>query len=336
MNGRGQVVILPHWSPSFRIVAYDIHRCFKKLGLNSHLLATRRFSHYLGIMMKPLLKDSIIFVGNFINVPFFAKYVPQARLSRHMTFYGVCEGPLPTSLRYFYELFDYIVVASKYNAIKLLEIGIKPTAIIPHAIDVKSFDRVSVRKTYSKVKLLSVISALIPRKGLNIYFQVLEELLRQDPKIRDKFEVVLKVPEAVNVPSSIRGVVKVMSGWLSKTELIMLYKECDIVVVPSLAEGFGIPIIEGFAACKPVISLNAPPMNELNSDRVGWLVKVQRSKIIGNREYFIPSIDDFVDKLRNAIESEDERREKSEIIKDLRWKYHYMTVYNQFIRIVSE
>lgn len=44
-------------------------------------------------------------------------------------------------------------------------------------------------------------------------------------------------------------------------DVIKEYQMCDIVVFPSLFEGLGVPIFEGQAAGKPVITTNREPMN---------------------------------------------------------------------------
>lgn len=336
---RNNIIILPRWGPSFKIVARYLHSALRSYGLNAQLLYSNRFSKYLKVVLKNFLaRNIIIFIGNFIDLPFFIKYVLTSRALSRILFYGICEGPVPRTYKYFYDVFDLVIVASKFGATKLLDIGIKPAMIIPHAVDVEEFNYINEKKkerSNDKVRLLSVISALVPRKGLNIYFRVLCKLLEEKPWIRNKFEVILKVPEPIRVPDNVKDVVRVVSGWLDRSTLIKLYKNCNVVVVPSLCEGFGLPVIEGFAAGKPVISLNAPPMNELNSERTGYLVRCRGRKLIGHREYFIPDIDDFVRKLEDAVENEEARKEKSEIVREIRWNYHYKTIYQRFINIIS-
>lgn len=46
-------------------------------------------------------------------------------------------------------------------------------------------------------------------------------------------------------------------GYISDTDLISYYKACDMVLMPSAyAEGFGLPIIEGYLFGKPVLASN--------------------------------------------------------------------------------
>jgi glycosyltransferase involved in cell wall biosynthesis len=48
---------------------------------------------------------------------------------------------------------------------------------------------------------------------------------------------------------------------LSDEEIINEYKSVDIVVFPSLFEGLGMPIVEGQATGRVIITSNIPPMN---------------------------------------------------------------------------
>lgn len=53
---------------------------------------------------------------------------------------------------------------------------------------------------------------------------------------------------------------------LSDEEIRKEYEICDIVSFPSTYEGFGMPIIEGYAAGKIVVTSNISPMNEIAED----------------------------------------------------------------------
>ena len=53
---------------------------------------------------------------------------------------------------------------------------------------------------------------------------------------------------------------------ISEQEIADKYAECDIVLFPSIYEGFGLPIIEGNKAGRVVVTSNLPPMNEIAAD----------------------------------------------------------------------
>ena len=53
---------------------------------------------------------------------------------------------------------------------------------------------------------------------------------------------------------------------LTDAEIVEEYKNCDIVSFPSLYEGFGMPIIEGQATGRVVLTSNIDPMKEIAND----------------------------------------------------------------------
>lgn len=59
-----------------------------------------------------------------------------------------------------------------------------------------------------------------------------------------------------------------LSGYVSDQNLPILYRHAAIIAFPSLYEGFGLPIIEGFASKVPVLTSNICSMPEIGGDAV--------------------------------------------------------------------
>jgi glycosyltransferase involved in cell wall biosynthesis len=69
------------------------------------------------------------------------------------------------------------------------------------------------------------------------------------------------------LPERIRKRVHV-PGYVSPAEQRWLYDHCAVVAVPSPGEGFGFPVLEGFAAQKPVVVANGGAAPEVGGDAV--------------------------------------------------------------------
>jgi glycosyltransferase involved in cell wall biosynthesis len=59
---------------------------------------------------------------------------------------------------------------------------------------------------------------------------------------------------------------------LSREELLKLYREADVTVMPTKWESIGIPILESLASGTPVITTDNPPMNEFIKNNVNGFV----------------------------------------------------------------
>jgi len=69
-------------------------------------------------------------------------------------------------------------------------------------------------------------------------------------------------PEKVRDIINDNGRIRVIEKDLSMAGLIALYRSCHVSVLPSKWEGIGIPFIESLSLGLPVITVDAPPMNE--------------------------------------------------------------------------
>lgn len=58
----------------------------------------------------------------------------------------------------------------------------------------------------------------------------------------------------------------VFTGFVTDTELVCLYKNCLAFIMPSLEEGFGIPILEAMSLGCPVVSSNRASLPEVGGD----------------------------------------------------------------------
>lgn len=111
------------------------------------------------------------------------------------------------------------------------------------------------------------VGTLEPRKNLN---RLLEAYSLLDKQIRDNLLLVLagghgwgigKITELVqkyHVKDSVRQI-----GYVSDDDLAFLYRNAQFLIMPSIYEGFGLPIIEAQSQRTPVITSNLSSMPEV-------------------------------------------------------------------------
>ena len=120
--------------------------------------------------------------------------------------------------------------------------------------------------------LLAVLSNLKPHKGLDDLLKAfvwLKESARGLEGLSDLklvlagqgTEGLVSKESLLDMAGSIKGVH--IKGAVSKSELAELYQNAEALVVPSLAEGFCLPVVEAHAFGTPVISRPVPAVTEL-------------------------------------------------------------------------
>lgn len=104
----------------------------------------------------------------------------------------------------------------------------------------------------------------LPNKNLNRVIDALKD-----------FSCTLNIIGAVNEEQQQKmnalGIDHVIEKNLSNEEMSQRYQNADIILFPSLYEGFGLPVIEGFKAGRAVLTSEISPLKEL-SDGAAWLV----------------------------------------------------------------
>jgi glycosyltransferase involved in cell wall biosynthesis len=88
------------------------------------------------------------------------------------------------------------------------------------------------------------------------------------------------------------GIDLVETGPLPTHEIAKRYRECDLVMFASTKEGFGLPIVEGQASGRPVVTSRIPPMSEVAGDAACLVdpfdvasIRDGVTRVIGNAMY---------------------------------------------------
>lgn len=161
---------------------------------------------------------------------------------------------------------DYIVAISNFtksDVLKYLNVGDKPFEVIyngytPHEINDENV------KPLTKNKFLFTIATVLPKKN----FHVLPPLLLDndyDLIIAGNHSSYVREIMAEAVKYGVEKRVKIV-GPITENEKIWCLKHCEAFLFPSIAEGFGLPVIEAMYYQKPIFLSRHTCLPEIGVD----------------------------------------------------------------------
>ena len=132
---------------------------------------------------------------------------------------------------------------------------LQPLQLLPTPSTLSTFSTFSTFSTPPTLLFLgtkpnkNLETAIAALFGLDVHLRIIGELSRKQKEILSKFNI--------NYSSDFS---------ISPEQLAAEYSNADIILFPSTYEGFGLPVIEGFQAGRPVITSNISPMKEVAGD----------------------------------------------------------------------
>lgn len=159
---------------------------------------------------------------------------------------------------------DRIIVPSNATKKDLIDLDFNPERIrvIPEAVE-DEFKKSSevevfeVKKKYNLIRPYLLTIGVGGRKNT-------ERLIRAFEDVRSKSKLDLVLVGTANYQASVRGVNTI--GHITNPDLSALYSGAEVLVYPSLYEGFGLPILQAFATGCPVVTSNVSSMPEVAGD----------------------------------------------------------------------
>lgn len=179
---------------------------------------------------------------------------------------------------------DRLIAVSNYTAKSVMaEYGIQPDkiSIIPNAVDINRFnpdiDGTEIRKKLGIATEIVIlfVGRLDFQKGIEYLIPAFSKIVKDFPEA--KLIVVGDGPLKNNIRAAVNefglsGSVFLM-GRTETDDLPKIYAACDIFVVPSLMEGFGIVYLEAMACGKACIGANIGGVEDVIVDgNTGLLV----------------------------------------------------------------
>ena len=130
------------------------------------------------------------------------------------------------------------------------------------------------KKSFNKENPVLLFIGSLPNKNLNRVIEALKGL-------NCILNIIGHADEQQQAKMKEYNIHYVIEKNVSNEEMAARYEHADIILFPSLYEGFGLPVIEGFKAGRAVLTSEISPLKEL-SDGAAWLVDPYSTDSIRN------------------------------------------------------
>lgn len=167
----------------------------------------------------------------------------------------------------------HVVVSSEHVRKKVVKrFGLSPerVTVVPGAVDLSRFRHKHAAKRRSSTRYVLFVGSLQPRKNLGVLLQAWERVAR---RFREAHLIISGSGGPVFRKAALPGDLERVRflGYVPEADLPDLYAGALAFVLPSLDEGFGLPVLEAMACHAPVIAANAGALPEVVGD-AGLLV----------------------------------------------------------------
>lgn len=242
-----------------------------------------------------------------------------------------------------------VVAMSQFGRDRLEQAGVEVVATIPHLVDCEVFkpDRSHIADYRAALKLPAdafVVGMVAnnqgnipPRKSFPQVFDAFSKFQRRhsdailylhsDVFGRNNGVNLIELGNQCGIPSSALATSDQLSLHLGiPPELVAgVYNAMDVLAMPSMGEGFGIPLVEAQACGVPVITTDWTAMTELCG--AGWLVDGERFYDATQHSWFKnPSTGDILDAMELAYVQADSLRGQA---REFALRFNADTVFDQ-------
>lgn len=167
---------------------------------------------------------------------------------------------------------------------KLKMIGIDDAKIIPNGIDLSMFKNIKSRPEHNlRDTNIGYIGSLSYNKGLQKITGIIKDVLRVHKKAKFIITGDGELRNAIEKEFIKFKEMVIFNGQVSYEDMITVYNELDIVLIPSLwEEPFSRVAIEAMAAGKPIIAANTGGLNSIIKDEFGYLIDINKQNDWGD------------------------------------------------------
>jgi glycosyltransferase involved in cell wall biosynthesis len=151
------------------------------------------------------------------------------------------------------------------DRVSVVHLGLRPALTVPPDPAAKQVvDELLADGSGAQTIDLLHVGSTIPRKRIDVLFEVYSHLRQIEPRVRlirvgGAFTAAqMAQAKRLDIAHNIR-----MLPFLTEQELAAVYRHCALLLQPSEAEGFGLPVIEALACGTPVLASDLPALHEV-------------------------------------------------------------------------
>lgn len=171
---------------------------------------------------------------------------------------------------------DYIIAASEFSKKSYVAVGVpqKNVFVCPYGMDSLNYEEKHIGKTDELV--FTFMGGTRQAKGLSYVLEAFTRLSNKDTKLN----IVGKDNLVQDIKKKYRGNIKYWGQQLH-SKIPEILSETDILLFPSLSDGFGFAAAEGMAAGCPVIASENSGIADLIEDGInGYVIPIQSTEAL--------------------------------------------------------
>lgn len=201
---------------------------------------------------------------------------------------------------------DMLIATGLEERQHLLDLGWNDRiSIVVNGIDTSRIPVVG--KTDSPRLRLLYMSRLHPKKGLPMLFEALSEGMTLDIAGEGDAAYTAELKGLAEEARRKSGAEINFIGAVYGEKRWELYKNTDLLVLPSYSENFGLCVAEALATGTPVITTTGTPWGGLNDNRCGWCVAPETAAIRS-------ALTDARDKVKGEQKSDMQKRAREYVV----------------------
>lgn len=167
--------------------------------------------------------------------------------------------------------------------------------IVPNGLDTKDL---SIKSNWQRKKKILFLSRIHEKKGINL---LLEAVAIKKETLKD-YSIIIAGEGRESLIRKLKAQAKILDisnmvhfiGGVYGKEKWELYKDADILILPTYSENFGYVVIESLTCGTPVITTQRAPWKDLINHHCGWWVKAEVNEISH-------AIDDYLSLTSNEL-----------------------------------